>query len=33
MLDVVENLLGPDFLFLTAACVRFAGETPWHWCA
>jgi len=33
VLDVVENLLGPDFLFLTAACVRFAGETPWHWCA
>ena len=33
VLDVVENLLGPGFLFLTAACVRFAGETPWHWCA
>jgi hypothetical protein len=31
VLDIVEHLLGPGFLFLTAAVVRFGGDTPWHW--
>jgi hypothetical protein len=31
VLDRIEEILGPDFLWLTAAVVRFGGETPWHW--
>ena len=26
VLDVVERLLSPDFLFITAAVIRFGGE-------
>ena len=31
VLDRIEDCLGTDFLWLTAATVRFGGETPWHW--